>query len=221
MRLLQAQQDPKSMCTPHDLQCLFRLSEDETAYPIWSRVYSALTFEPPGNDSSEMAFISFWDRNIRDVVDAAITGKSIRKPSRDRSTGLQRPDFGLLLGGVCVFRGEEKPPTYSGRHPKGELIQKLAWTYDPAPYILGQSPELPPTMLPIFLCSGYHAIGPNVTLAAITPTAVVDLAFSDLTWRSQRLRGLIHMIKMCSVITALRNTIGQRNTSEFIAITRE
>jgi hypothetical protein len=59
------------------------------------------------------------------------------------STALLRPDFGVLIDGVCMFRSKEKAPRYHGPHPKDELIQKLTWTYDPAPYILGQCVPYP------------------------------------------------------------------------------
>jgi len=58
---------------------------------------------------------------------------------RVQNTGLLRPDYGFLPLGVCVFRGEERPPLFSGMHPKEELAAKLTWTYNPAPYLLGLS----------------------------------------------------------------------------------
>jgi hypothetical protein len=54
------------------------------------------------------------------------------------STGSQKPDFAVLLEGVCAFRGEEKAPHCGGKHPKDELLEKMVWTYKPAPWILGQ-----------------------------------------------------------------------------------
>jgi hypothetical protein len=37
-----------------------------------------------------------------------------------------------------VFRGEEKDDWFAGTHPRNGLLEKLNWTYDPAPYILGR-----------------------------------------------------------------------------------
>jgi hypothetical protein len=131
-------QEPRSMCTPNEVQQLFRSSEDEKAGYILTIVSAALNFFPPASDSTENAFIVFWDMNIRNIVDAVITGRPIRDSNEMRSTALMRPDFGFLINGICAFRGEEKAPVFTGRHPKTELFEKLTWTYDPAPYILGQ-----------------------------------------------------------------------------------
>jgi len=54
------------------------------------------------------------------------------------STGNDQPDYGLILNHVCLFRGEEKSPS-SNEDPKSELRNKLVWTYDPAPYVLGKT----------------------------------------------------------------------------------
>jgi hypothetical protein len=75
--------------------------------------------------------------------------------------------------------------------------------------------------LSIFIHSGYHAIGPDVTLAAILPSRVVDLTSTNLSWRSQRIRSFVYIIKLCSVIVALRNVIGARHTSELVPLARE
>jgi hypothetical protein len=64
--------------------------------------------------------------------------KIIRVSSWSTSAASQRPDFGVLLEGVCAFRGEEKTPHYGGKHPKDELLEQMVWTYDPTPWILGQ-----------------------------------------------------------------------------------
>ena len=138
MNRLQSRTDLMSICTPEDYQQLFRSSEDEKADHIWDSVRRAITLAPPDNDSTGSAFISFWDSNIRYILLVAITGKIIRDSNKNLGTPLQRPDFGLLVGGICTFRGEEKPPLYTGMHPKNELIEKLTWTYDPAPYVLGR-----------------------------------------------------------------------------------
>jgi hypothetical protein len=71
-------------------------------------------------------------------LEVAILCRTIWDSNEQTSTALLRLDFGVLIDGVCVFRGEEKVPRYHGPQPKDELIQKLTWMYDPAPYILGQ-----------------------------------------------------------------------------------
>jgi len=89
------------------------------------------------NDSTESAFHTFWDGNIQRLLEVTILCRTIQDSNKQMSTALLRPDFGVLIDGICVFRDEEKAPKYHGPHPKDELIQKLTWTYDPAPYILG------------------------------------------------------------------------------------
>jgi hypothetical protein len=130
--------DPKYSCSQVDLEQLFRCSEDEEADLIWTILKVAVTNNAPDYDGTELSFISFWDDNIRRIFACVISpSKIIRDSSRSTSTLLKRPDFGLLMNGVCTFRGEEKPPVFNGSHPRDELIKKLSWTYDPAPYILG------------------------------------------------------------------------------------
>ncbi|KAN0068689.1 hypothetical protein V8E54_013413 [Elaphomyces granulatus] len=61
-------------------------------------------------DGTEASFISFWDVNIRWILEYLIPeGKSIRDSNN-----------------LCVFRGEEKPPG-SRADPKQELSDKLEW----------------------------------------------------------------------------------------------
>jgi hypothetical protein len=134
---LLAQTSPRARCTPDVIQSLFRVSEGEKADAIWDIVNPVLVFPPPDQDSTESSFHKFWDQNIRQLFDTVIQGRTIRDSNESTSTALFRPDFGLLINKVCAFRGEEKAPGFSGKHPKQELFDKLTWTYDPAPYILG------------------------------------------------------------------------------------
>lgn len=127
------------MCTEQDALSLFTVTDDEKAESIWDILWTAIRKSPPDDNTSENGFISFWDDNIRYIIMIAIVGTVIRDSNRNMSTGLQRPDFGLLMGGICTFRGEEKPTVYDGRHPRDELVEKLTYTYSPAPYIIGQA----------------------------------------------------------------------------------
>jgi hypothetical protein len=121
------------------LQKLFRRSEDERVenlIPILIPAIEGRTRE----GGTEASYLSFWDDNIQNILRAIIAEgqtKTIRDSNRDTSTLLQRPDFGLLTGGSCTFSGEESD-SYSGLSPRVELTDKLVWTYDPAPYVLGQ-----------------------------------------------------------------------------------
>jgi hypothetical protein len=107
----------------------------------------------PNNDATESAFHSFWDSNIRGIMEALIPGGiSIHDSNRHTSTDAQRPDFGFLYLDICLFRGEEKSPTNS-EDPRAELSDKMTWTYDPAPYVLGKPLRL--TALHHFLATSF------------------------------------------------------------------
>lgn len=130
---------PTVRCSEGDLRRIFRFSEDEESDYLWTILKTTLVTSAPDNDGTEASFISFWDDNIRKIIAHTVTPtKIIRGSSRSMSTASQRPDFGVLFEGVCAFRGEEKAPHYEGKHPKDELLEKMVWTYDPAPWILGQ-----------------------------------------------------------------------------------
>jgi len=190
----------RMVCNIDDVQMLFRSSESDRADDIWDFVNVALKYGPPDNDSTEASFHNFWDENIRRMLESVLTCRVIRDST---STRILRPDFAVLLGGNCAFRGEEKSPMYRGRHPRVELLEKLRWTYDPAPYVLG-----------------YYAIGPQVTFVAIAPSQVVDLVSVDLAWRAERIKCMVYIIKLCSVIAALGSIIQTRTTPEYVALER-
>ena len=121
---------------------LFKSTEtDRAEYIFGTTVYRALMFAPLDGDGTEALFISFWDDHIRRMLENVLRPSKIIWGDMHTSTGLLEPDFGVLLRGNCVFRGEENAPIYRGTHPKEQLIQKLRWTYDPAPYLLGQCSE--------------------------------------------------------------------------------
>lgn len=139
MTTLLSRGEPTIMCSEDDLRRIFRVSEDEEADYLWTILKTAIVAGAPDGDGTDASFISFWDDNIRKILNATFApNKIVRDNNRDTSTNRQRPNFGFLKHGVCIFRGEEKPPHYSGNHPKDELFQKLIWTYRPAPWILGQ-----------------------------------------------------------------------------------
>jgi hypothetical protein len=116
--LMRSSDEPKTTCPAHDVESLFRESEDQGAKQILRFVEHALSHSPPDATSTKASFISFWDLNIRYLLDAAFSGKSIRDSNENTSTKLLRPVFGYLIGEVCAFRGEEKAPEYNGMHPR-------------------------------------------------------------------------------------------------------
>jgi hypothetical protein len=122
-------------CTQNDVELIFRLG---TGNPLGDRLVTAIFAGPPPMDGTEDSFHSFWDINIRHILENVLPrGRSIRNSNFHTETGILRPNFAFLLKDLALFRGEEKPPG-SRADPKGELSEKLAWAYRPAPYILGE-----------------------------------------------------------------------------------
>lgn len=125
---------PKN-CSPHDVGTLFKIGEP--APDLLHVIYPAVAHPSP-KGGTENAFISHWDDNIRKVLELLIpSGKSIRNSNHCTETRNLCPDFGFLLGTICSFRGVEKGPE-NPDDPKAELVDKLNWVYDPAPYMLGE-----------------------------------------------------------------------------------
>ncbi|KAF8344478.1 hypothetical protein F5887DRAFT_1075528 [Amanita rubescens] len=183
------------VCSDEDLELLFKQSEDETAVGILPLFDHAIALDPVDPSGTEMSLISFWDRNIRHILERPLGVACIR----DQGTEIDklRPCFGLLLSNVCVFRGEEKRIYFAGAHPRDELKRKTRWVYDPAPYTLG-----------------YYAIGTQVVLAAIVqPPAeslrIVDLISADLSSRRERIKNAVRMIKLCGILKRLQQVIGE------------
>ncbi len=123
-------------CSRADVGALF-LSEDGSGYSALDEIFFVVS-DPPPQSGTEASSHSFWDQNVRSILELLIpVGRSIRDSSWHTATGSLRPDYGFLLRNLCTFWGEEKSPD-SNEDPKAELSNKLAWAYDPAPYVLGQ-----------------------------------------------------------------------------------
>jgi hypothetical protein len=134
------------LCTRDHLLQLFRPSEVEEADALATLAKVAVGATAPPPDSTEAAYISFWDAHMAFIIKQLISGGySIRDSNKHTDTASLRPDYGYLFRGICTFRGEEKRLAFSGAHPKDKLIDKLVgWVYDPAPYVLGKSFHLAP-----------------------------------------------------------------------------
>ena len=95
--------------------------ENETADAIIDELKMAIMDSPLDPGGTKASLYSFWDNNIRKILVRCLkNAESIRNSDRSTETGLLRPDFGLLLANVFVFRGEEKGMTFTGKHPKYE-----------------------------------------------------------------------------------------------------
>ncbi|CAI2185039.1 13028_t:CDS:2 [Funneliformis geosporum] len=204
-------QGMENTCTPEDLNILFRISDTEDAYEFITKTLSApIRNNPPSREGTEYSFVSFWDINIRFPLEQFIPdGISIRNSSQKMSTFGKRPDFGFILNHVCPFRGVEKS-LINNDDPKAELRDKLFWTYDPAPYVLG-----------------YYANGPEVTFVSICrPSSgdnpdVINIVKSNLNLRKDRILNMRRMINLSILIKSLQDVIGWHETPEFRPIERE
>jgi hypothetical protein len=127
-----------SALNPEQLSALFRVSADERAKCIKRLFSSAIETIPPPTGTEEL-FHSIYDINISYILRFILPDTTpIRNNNRETSTALQRPDYGLLVNGHCLFRGEEKGSQSSG-DPARELLDKLleVWGYSPLRYITG------------------------------------------------------------------------------------
>jgi hypothetical protein len=129
-------ESPEFALSAEEAKTLFRVSEDERTWGVERLFISAIEWPPPAY-GTEDNFHSTWQDNIGKILKLILpAGQSIRNSNRNSSTALQWPDFGFLVKGHCVFRGEETGPASDG-DPERELVDKPIWTYDPLPYILG------------------------------------------------------------------------------------
>ncbi|KAF8811439.1 hypothetical protein BYT27DRAFT_7134015 [Phlegmacium glaucopus] len=191
--LLVTESIPTHACSADDLELLFKQSEDETAVAILDLLKLAIAWDPVNTSGTENLLVSFWDRNIQDILERCLGVASIWDSNQ------LGPDFGLLLANICVFRGEERRIEFTGTHPRDELKVKTRWVYNPAPYILD-----------------YYAIGVKVVLTAILPPGlqgeslqVVDLILVDISSRREQIKNALRMIKLCGVLGWLQQVIGE------------
>ena len=123
-------------CSQSDVDLLFRLGAGNI---LGDKIFVAIFKGPPALNGTEKLFHSFWDTNIRDILEIVLPrGRSIRHSSRNTETGNLRPNYAYLLKNLALFRGEDKSPSNHEDNPKDELSVKLEWAYRPAPYVLGE-----------------------------------------------------------------------------------
>ena len=123
---------------PGQLATLFRVSEEECAPEVEEVFRTTVKYAPPPSGTDDL-FHYTWDNNISRPLKLILQdAEAIRNTNHNTSTGLKRPDYGLLIKNNCILRGEEKGSESPG-DPGAELVDKLIWTYSPLPYVLGLS----------------------------------------------------------------------------------
>ena len=119
------------------LSALFQVSQDERAGDAYLKFVNAITNVPLVRGTEDF-FHCTWDNNISEIICFILSGtEGLRNSNRNTSTGLKRPDYGLLVNNSCVFQGKEKGSDSDG-NPLNELRDKIErWIYDNLPYIIG------------------------------------------------------------------------------------
>jgi len=201
--------ETKDTCKEEDVAILFKKSVSDVFSPL-TNLYPTVA-QNPSERGTEEFFRGFWDSNIKDVVSLFLQeGSSIRNSNFNTQIRNMRPDFGLLVQDVCVFRGEEKGPG-NPEDPKAELADKLVWAfYDPAEYILG-----------------YYCRGLTMTLVAICPPlrkggkpVVHDLVTANLRLRRERIKNMRRLINLSPLLKPLSDIL-QRASGEYQPIQRD
>jgi hypothetical protein len=216
--------DRVNWCSRATLEELFYVDDNRSASELLHIFTVAIKSRPSSSDGTEASFIGFWDNNIGNILINLLPDcNRIRDSNHHTNTNLQRPDFGLLLDLICLFRGEEKPPVYTGMHPRDELFDKLLWKYDPAPYILGLYFKYNSYCYSAnnwLFTAAYFAIGPRVTYVAVTRERVIELESFNLFAKSERVRNVMYLIRLASVLSVLKKVVPTDGRAEFVTYQR-
>ncbi|KAG8819275.1 hypothetical protein FRC18_012138 [Serendipita sp. 400] len=197
--------DPKSELGAKDAAMLFRVSDEEMALGIYIRFADALD-RTPTESGNEAACLTTRDLNISSIVKLILSqGKVIRDSNKGTNTELKRPDYGFLVNNHCLFRGEEEAPDSNG-DPKTELVNKLvSYIYQPLNFIIG-----------------YYAIGPMVNYVSITSSMQTQPLFGhDLMSKRERLKNLVHLIRLCGVLFWMGSKLAPRINPEYHTFIRD
>ncbi|TFK19280.1 hypothetical protein FA15DRAFT_726912, partial [Coprinopsis marcescibilis] len=199
-------------CTEEEVSSVFRLKYHDDEDMLTSDDGIPVNFIPtvtnsPPDSGTKAAFVSTWDRNIRDIIERCVSsGQTIRESNRHTSTPRLRPSYGFLINKTCPFRGEEKGPD-STENPREELSRKLTWIYNSTPYVLG-----------------YHASGPTISLVALTPPVrlggnpdIYNLVQTDLRWRRERIQNILRIINLSTLLVPLSRLM-EESGAEFMRI---
>ncbi|THU85684.1 hypothetical protein K435DRAFT_384769 [Dendrothele bispora CBS 962.96] len=189
----------RDLLTPEEANSLFRVSDTEHTALLDTIFFHAAFFPPPPLNGTENSFHSFWDANIRNVIQVLVpSGTAIRNSSQHTATRKLRPDFGYLVNDRCPFRGEETGPGDS-EDPRAELLRKFDWDYGSVPYLLG-----------------YYCKGPHLTLVAILKpdqpnhrSELQDFANVDLSTREGRITNMRWLINLSPLLQDLADLMPQ------------
>ena len=85
--------ETKDICRKDDVEKLFRISDEEISEALHLLFYNAVVRAAPPDNGTESSFISFWDDNIRRVLEVLVPfGTSVRDSNNNTSSLKLRPD---------------------------------------------------------------------------------------------------------------------------------
>ncbi|KAG9293435.1 hypothetical protein G9A89_009159 [Geosiphon pyriformis] len=154
------------------LETLLEVNENQSSFRILYEIVDKIIFgKPLWANPIENAYITFWDNNIRASIEFFFMEKMKTVNQFEIHEDLE---------------GEEKFSA-SIEDPRAELENKLDWTYEATPYVLG-----------------YYAKGPSVTFVAMMRPLemkghpeIFDIINADQSSRVARLKNLERISNIC------------------------
>lgn len=159
--------------------------------PIMSRLNSNNGFVISSKDS----LIPLWDDCINRMVSKFCEMAILRKPDSSsciENVQHQWPNVIGYVKGFGLWRGEEADKVREGAaDPSSLLAEKILWSYNDLPYILG-----------------YHAIGFTVTFCALSLSSqdrviCTDLYSFNVSSPSDRIKALVPCYRLASLLPLL------------------
>lgn len=170
-------------------------------YDIISPIMSRLS--PNFVISNRDSLIPLWDDCVNRMVSKFCDVVVLRKPDSSSFVENAQDQWPNVVGyvkGFGLWRGEESDKVREGAAvPSSLLVEKILWSYDDLPYILG-----------------YHAIGFAVTFCALTRSSngrVVgtDLYSFDVSSPSDRIKALVPCYRLASLLPLLADRCTMRH----------
>ncbi|KAL0886442.1 hypothetical protein Bca101_010425 [Brassica carinata] len=165
--------------------------------PIMSRL------SPSFVTSSKDSLIPLWDECVNRMVSKFCDMVVLRKPDSSsfvENVQDQWPNVVGFVKGFGLWRGEEADKVREGAAvPSSLLVEKILWSYDDLPYILG-----------------YHAIGFIVTFCALSRSSqdrvvCTDLYSFDVSSPSDRIKALVPCYRIASLLPLLADRCTMRH----------
>ncbi|KAI6138734.1 hypothetical protein BKA82DRAFT_35808 [Pisolithus tinctorius] len=182
----------KDQCGHDDLSTLFMLGE----FPFHLVAVLAVVCDPAPEGHTQYDFISFLDKNIHHILELLEPSGQMIHNSYEEPMQMIFSTFNFTVNGLCLFQGEEKGPN-NMMDPWEELINKLTWTYCPAPYIFA-----------------YYCYGSRLMLMAITAPksdeekpGLEDIVTVDLRRRKDHIANIHHLINLLALLHLLASLV--------------